>query len=370
MAETEGDKRGVEEVLDDDEYVSWFSYLYPWPGYIPLLVVSASVSIGIVTLGYVIAVVGNSPDPDYFLFHPTVQLGAIGIFWTLAWLGWFDRTYIDMWNEVRPVFDIDAETYRSVVHPWLDRIYDERRFLRYWAFVAVPSYIIIGIISLPWIPPRLQNPTEGFIWTYSLLGGVISYLYTTVETLLLVAAVYIFFNHMALLREVSELPFRDLYTSASELEPIVGYSMAGATAWFVGVSGVGLWMLIVPMNDMFELVVIVVLVLVGVGGFFAPMLVLHFALADAKQRALVDIRKEYEEMHRSTEQADGSSEDLSFRLEITDRRLESVKSVDTWPYDVYSVGELFAASVIPGLTLIEKILRLGPVNDILGFISY
>jgi len=358
MGDTDGNEEGPGLDLDNDEYVSWFSYLFPWSGNAPLLFVSASVSIGIVLVGYIIAVIGNADFPNFYLFDPTVHLGAGGIFWALAWLGWIDRVYIDLWNEVRPVFAVDAETYHSVVRPRLDRIYDQRRLLGYWAVVVIPSFIIIAVLSLPWIPPQLQNPAQDFIWELSPTGGVIRSFYVAVESLLIVTSFNIFLNHIFLLNELSELPFRDLFTSASELEPVVGYSMAGATAWFVGVSGVGLWIQLVSMNRKFELAIIALLILVGLVAFFAPTLLLHFALEDAKRRALVDLRKQYEEIHRLTEQEDGSSEDLSLRLEITDRRLESVKSIETWSYDIISVSELLAASVIPWLTLAERSLNI------------
>jgi hypothetical protein len=105
-------------------------------------------------------------------------------------------------------------------------------------------------------------------------------------------------------------------------------------------------------------IVLLLLVLVGIGVFFSPQLFLHRALLDAKRSKVTSIQKEYEEIHRSIEQENGSSEDLSLCLEVTDRRLENAKSIRTWPYDILSVGKLAAASLIPWLTLSQKILAL------------
>lgn len=349
----------MEGNLDAEEYDAWFSHLLPPGGYAPLLLVSASATLGVFGVGYVIAAIGGVAST--YLFSPAVYLSAGGIFWTLAWLGWADQVYVDVWNEVRSAFAVDDETYRDVVHPRLDRIYDERSLLGYWSLVAVPSLGIISVLYLPGVPPQLQHPVQLFV-----LGdtgfwptlAVLNYLYVTVETLLLVTAFYAFVNHLALLEDVSELPFRDLYTAASELEPVVGFSMASATAWFGGVSVVLVWTRTQHLDAAVQLVPVAVLVLVGVVIFLAPMVILHVALVDSKRSRLVEVRREYDETHRLMEQGRQPDEAYSLRLEMTDRRLQNAKSIRTWPYNIVSTGKLVTASFIPWLTLVEKVSAL------------
>jgi hypothetical protein len=48
-------------------------------------------------------------------------------------------------------------------------------------------------------------------------------------------------SHLKLVGDVSELPFRDVYAAASEVEPIANFTVAGATVWFLGISLVVVW---------------------------------------------------------------------------------------------------------------------------------
>lgn len=41
---------------------------------------------------------------------------------------------------------------------------------------------------------------------------------------------------------------------------------------------------------------------------------------------------------------------------MTDRRLEGAKAIDTWMYDLSSVGKLVVASVVPGSTLVQELV--------------
>lgn len=347
--------------LDDDRYVSWVSSLSPAPGYAPLVAVSASAALGVFALGYVVSAVGGLPfsylrSPD---FSPAIYLSAGGIFWTLAWLGWAEQVYVDMWNEVRPAFAVTDDAYREAVGPWLERIHDEGRLLGYWVAFAAPGFLLISVVYLPVVPSGIQASVGRL-----LLGGVrpsatvaaVNYLYFAVGSALLVTACYTFANHLFLLGDVSELPLGDPHTAASDLEPVVRFSMATSTAWFVGVSVVVVWTRIQRLNPAVESASVLVLVLVGVVIFAAPTVIVHVALADAKRDALTDARREYEAIHRSMERGEHPVEELTLRLEVTDRRLESARSIRTWPYDVRSAGKLATAAVIPWLTLVREVL--------------
>jgi hypothetical protein len=342
--------------LNNSEYESWFSHLFPSHGYRPLVLVSAAVTLGIFVLCSGIVML----DPSYSLSWPTVYLSMVGIFGALVWLGWVDGVYVDVWSEVRPVFAVDDETYRAVVHPGLERIYDERRVLAYWVAVTVPSLLVASVLFLPGLPTGLQEPVRtlfvsGTGLSPSLTQTVLVYLFAPIELLLLVTAFHVLSNHVTLVREASELPFRDLHTSALGLEPMVGFGMASATAWLGGASVVALWARIVGYDPLLEQGTVLLLALVGVVAFFAPFLVLHLELRHAKRRKLAEIRNEYDETRELMERDPEPSENLSFRLEVTDRRLESAKSIHTWPYNAASVWRLVTASVIPVLTLVDGV---------------
>ena len=350
----------MEETLDGDAYVGWFSYLSPSSGYAPLVLVSAAASVGVFALGYVVARIGNVA----YLSEPLPYAGAFGIFWTFVWLGWADEVYVGVWNDARAAFAVDDETYRDVVRPRLERILDARRILAYWTVLAIPYFVIAGALYLPGLP--LHDPVRevllraGFsphLHGNRVIRVIVVYLFGAVSVLVFVTVINGFANHLLLVGEVSELPFRDVHTAASELEPIAGFTMASATAWFAGVSVIVLLMEAGLGSDI-GLTVIAILVLAGVVFFLAPQVVLHSALTDAKREVLVGIRKEYEEMQMSIRRGTEPLEDLPLRLDVTDRRLESAKSIRTWAYDVSSAGTLVASSVIPWLTLVEKMGEL------------
>jgi hypothetical protein len=162
-------------------------------------------------------------------------------------------------------------------------------------------------------------------------------------------------NHLTLVSEVADLPFEDIRTAASTLEPVARFTIAGATVWFAGISFLILWIEAGVGGDL-GTVIIALLVFVGTVFFFAPQLILHDALVDTKRDVLTEIRGEYDEMHDLTRGTRGSGEDLSLRLYVTDRRLENANSISTWVYDLSSVGQLVAAAVIPWLSLLQELV--------------
>lgn len=225
-----------------------------------------------------------------------------------------------------------------------------------------PAFAIAAALYLPGL--SLHDPVEevvlrtGFfphLHGNRILRVVVACLFGAVSVLASVTTINGFANHLALIDEVSELPFRDVHTAASELEPVAGFTMASATAWFAGISVIVL-LLGTGFSPDVGLALIALFVLAGVVFFLAPQLVLHAALLDAKREVLVGVRKEYEEIREliGTDPPD----DLSLRLDVTDRRLENAKSIRTWAYDVSSAGKLAAASVIPWLNLVEEALTL------------
>lgn len=345
------------DTLDNDAYIGWFSYLFPRSGYTPLVLVSAVVTTGIFTLGYVIAWIG---EVDY-LSVPLLYIGAFGIFWTLAWLGWADQVYVGVWNEARPAFAVDDETYYDVVHPHLEKIYDPRRILAYWTVLVIPSFVIAAGLWIPDLPFHgtveeifLQPGYFAHTHGNQILRLVVVYLFVVVGMLLFATVINGFENHLSLIREVSDLQFRDIHTAASELEPIARFTMASATAWFAGVS-VFVLLISTGLDPGIGLPAITILVLAGVIFFVAPQMVLHSALLDAKREVLADIRKKYGAIQKRAQQNTDTPDGLSLRLDVTDRRLESAKSIRTWVYDISSMGKLVAASVIPWLNIFIEI---------------
>lgn len=342
-------------IVESTEFVGWFSVLFPAHDYGTVGVVSAGVSLGVFIVGYAIAAVGGLP----YLTLPESYLQAFAVFWMLFWLGVADDTYVEVWNEVRPAFDVDDETYRSVVRPPLERIHHGRSILVFWAVIALPYFALISLVYLPWSPvrPVLIDIFLGGTTDYgpSVLAAVMFYLFGGIDALLLGTIVNGFAQHLRLVGEVSDLPFRDVHGTASALEPIASFTIASSTVWFLGVTFVLLWMH-VGISGSFGLGIIALLIFAGAVFFLAPQLLLHDALVDAKRDLVVEIQREYRALHRQTRGGD-VSEDVSLQLQLTDRRLANAKSIRTWVYNFTSVGKLVAASVVPWLTLLQELWK-------------
>lgn len=344
------------ETIDASRYGTWLSNLLPEGGYLSVGLVSAGVALGLFLVGYLIAAVGDLA----YLSEPDGYLAAFAVFWTLGALALADDAYVDVWNDVRPAFAVDDETYRAVVGARLDRIHDEGRILVYAAGLWLPFIAIVNAIYLPGSPFReaavavfLANepsplpPRVLRVGLYYLLGAV--------NAVSIAAALNGFVNHLALVSEVADLPFEDVRTAASELEPVGRFTIASATVWFAGISLVVLWVEAGVSGDLGAMT-IALLVFVGAVFFLAPQLILHDALVDAKRDVLAGIRAEYDEMRELTRGTGAPGGDLSLRLKVTDRRLESAKSISTWVYDLSSVGQLVAAAVIPWLSLVQELV--------------
>jgi hypothetical protein len=344
----------MSEPLTATEYESWLSLLFPSNDLSRVVLVAATVSGGLFVAGYAIATVGNLR----YLALPEGYLGAFAVFWMLTCLGVADAFYVDIWNDVRSAFAVDEETYHAVVESHLSHIHDTRRVLAYTVALLVPYLLIVSAIYLPGSPLRPTAvdvflggesdyaPSVASVLVFVLLGGA--------NAVLLATICNGFVNHLKLVRDVSDLPFRDVYASASELEPVAGFTIASATAWFTGVSLIVLWIR-AGISGTIGMAIIAVLVGVGIVFLLAPQLILHDALMDAKRAELVEVRAEYRQMHQRTGQG-GSSDDIALQLELTDRRLENAKAIRTWVYNLSSLGKLTAAALIPGLTLVQKLV--------------
>lgn len=342
----------MRNVITNDEYVGWFTYLFPRHDAGWIAGVSAAVSLGVFVIGYAIARAGG-------LEYPRLNgyVGTVAIFGMLAAIGLADDVYADAWTQTRDAFAVDDETYRDVLHPGLQRIHDSRRIGLLTAAFAVPyGYaVIVSYLPLAW-------PFSAAVFDL-VFGGELSYamgvasvvlvgLFGVVSSLLVATIVNGFINHLVLVREVADLPFQDIHTSAADLEPLAMFSSACATAWFAGISLIILWMHS-GISGTIGTTMIAILVVTGVVFFAAPQLILHDALVEAKHRALVDIRREYTEMHRRLREADPTGTP-SLELELIDRRLKNAEAINTWVYNVTSIGKLVAASVIPWLTLFQE----------------
>lgn len=205
---------------------------------------------------------------------------------------------------------------------------------------------VLNTIIQPDIRAQLGGYSLARLVNYSLFGVVL--------IPALVTSVRGFVIHIAMLRDVAALPFRNIHTSAQQLEPLVRFSMTAGTAWFAGISLVLLWFRSGIRGY------IAVLVLIGVLHIVTPLWILHDALQREQQDLLQEIRADYNEIRHLIREADETPDELSLWLEVTDRRLESAKSISTWVYDVPSLSRLLAASVIPWLTLIERVVTLIP----------
>jgi hypothetical protein len=140
----------VGETIDTSRYGTWLSNLFPASGYLSIALVSGGVALSLFLVGYLLATVGALA----YLSEPDGYLAAFAVFWTLTALGLANDAYVDVWNDVRPAFAVDNETYRAVVGTRLDRIYDRYRVLVYAAGLWIPFVIIVNAIYLPGSPFR------------------------------------------------------------------------------------------------------------------------------------------------------------------------------------------------------------------------
>lgn len=351
----------MEETKDDSDYVSWFSHLLPSCNYVWVVVAAAGVSIGLFALGYVVYIVGGVGGGFDYLLEPEGYLAAFSVFWMLTWLGLADGRYVDVWNDVRPAFAVDEESYRAIVQFRLKRIYDLRRILGYTAALAAPYLLFIAVLYYPGAP--FQEETRNVFLTVdspydaSVARVIEFYLFGIVNDLLLASVINGFLNHLALVREVAELPFQNIYTSASDLEPVGRFTIASSTVWFTGISLIVLWIGI-GVSSAIGVAMIALLIFAGLGFFLAPQLAVHDALTHAKRETLAEIRERYEELYQSNQMESQPSEDVMSRLELIDRQLANAKSIRTWVYDLSSISKLVAASMIPWLQLFVSMGRL------------
>lgn len=337
------------------EYESWLSTLFPSHDLGQVVVLSATVSVGLFGIGYVVAAVGRLP----YLNLPEGYLGAFTVFWLLAWLGVADAYYVDVWRDVRSAFAVDDERYHAVVDPHLSAIHDTRRILGYTAALVVPYVLIVCALYVPGSPVR-EPAVELFLggdsdYAPSLAAVLVLSMLGSANAVLIATIINGFVNHLALVRDVATLPFRDVHATAMELEPVVGVTVASATVWFAGLSLVVLWVY-AGISGTVGLVIIAVLVFVGLVFFLAPQLILHDALVDAKRTELAELRAEYRQIHQQLTSRGGSPADVELQLELTDRRLENANAIRTWVYNLSSIGKLAAAAVIPGLTLVQEVV--------------
>lgn len=349
----------MSDPFEVEDYGGWFSPLFPSHGYGWIVLVSFLVSGTVFALGYAIAAVGGLTYPA-----ANVYLGTFVVFAMLAALGIADGTYVDVWNDVRDAFDVDDETYAAVVDDGLARIHDDRRILAIAALLALPYFYVVTVsyLQLPW--PLSDLAVEYFFggtlnFAPGLPSAALICLFGAVSALLVATILNGFLSHLVLVGEVADLPFRNVHTAASELEPLAGYTVASATAWFAAVSLIVLWMQ-TSLGQLVGTTMIAVLAVAGLVFFAAPQLILHDALADAKRAEIAAIREEYAELHRLVAAEEDPPEDLSLRLEVTDRRLENAQAISTWVYDLTSVGKLVAAAVIPWLTIVQDIQGILP----------
>jgi hypothetical protein len=352
---------GTDGPLDGDAYTTWVGRLLPSQRRLVLVLVPALLAGSVFALGYGVSRLGS----DRYLVELYPYVGGGGVFWTVLWLGWVDSVLVDAWNRVRPAFDVDDDTFRRRVGSGLARFCDDRVTLGYSVALLLPYVALVALFYLPAfggvdvVGMVVQPEVRARLGGYSLARVANYVLFGLVLVPALVTSVRGFLNHVALLREVRRMPFRNAHTAARQLEPLAKFSMTPATAWFAGISLVLLWMR-AGVRDSLALLLVATLVLVGVLHIAAPLLLLHDALQRARQELLTEIRHEYEEIRRSVRAGDEPPDRLSLWLEVTDRRRRNANSVSTWVYDVPSLSRLAAASVIPWLTLVEQVLPLLP----------
>lgn len=264
---------------------------------------------------------------DSFLADPGVQLSALGLVFTLVLLGQWGARYAELWAAVRPTFDVTDERYDAVVGRNLEALYG-RDHVPFLLFVAVQA-VVYGLF-------RSELPA--------------GYLHVGFLHFFAVTALYCFYLHTVTIRRVIELDLVDVASARPTLSRVADFGVVVGLNWFAALSllvaYVGFFVGLERGIGLFYALAVLVLVAVGLLIFVAPVVVLHDALAAAKQERLRRIDAEYEALFRDWREGELDG-DVDAGLDLLEKRRRNAESVSTWPYRLTSIGELLLASLVP-----------------------
>jgi hypothetical protein len=329
------------------------------------LLTAGAVAAGLYVSGFVGAVLsgqsGYTQETDFYLY-------ALGAFFEVVLLCNWSARYPRLWQALdaraggsERLFDVPADRYREVVDRGLRRVY------------------------------RLDGPVALFVLYHLFImlvlfqGGAFDHIRhwnLVVVNLLGAFAVYLFFGHLLLLRDVVALPVTDVDAAADRFEAVIDFGLLVIVEWFPAVTvlfayvfetlygavsgGDRLWASFLtvllgggPSGATAELLLLLGFTVLGVVAFVVTLLQVHTGLAAARRRELRAIRREYEEFYELWKAESESTERLATGMDILERRQASVKAARTWPYNASMVLRLGIASQIPVLSLVARVLAGG-----------
>lgn len=321
---------------------SWLLRVFSSPSQTGIFLRAIVISAAILGVEYLIEVVWwNLPywqDEDLFITAPGVPLSGIALVFSLMALGQWGTRYVELWERARPAFDVPDERYDATVRRNLNGLYGHDH---------VP-FLLFAV---------------GQIGIYSLFGSELpaGFLHIGFLHFFAVTALYSFYRHLVNIGHISSLHLVDINRARQSLSEITDFSLAVCLNWFAALSaGVIYFLFFTKLDrgvDLFYVLFIVFLILVGLLLFVIPLVLLHEALTRAKQKQLHDIKQEYEtlfEMWREGALADNPS----VGLDMLQRRREMLEASSTWPYRLLSVAQLLLGAAVPtAIELLQIFMR-------------
>lgn len=361
--------------------------------------VAVAVGVSVFLLGYALALDGGFGDG--YSRSVSVSLALIGTIGGMVLLLWGAKYHLRVWDGVRRCFAVSDEAYDDLVEPALTRAYDWRRlFAEYFLALIAVVAVNAGLGNpIPWAitvdpdsVPRLYVDNESALWQILLNESkplpydtdcflsvanlcldhlsAINYLYGLVVLFVVVGGFHGVSHFLSLATRITDLPLRDVDTAAERLEPIARFSIFVSTSLFAGV----ILLLIVYAHLIntaratnpgavieYSLVVILVtagLILLGVLVFWIPQMAIHALLTDAKQDRLSAINEEYVALSERAQEESESADHITAELEVLDARRRNIKDVETWSYNLPSLGLFIGSGIASTVSLLVEVANL------------
>lgn len=349
-------------VFDSHRYHSWIIKVFPFRRQSFIVFEALVISLAVFVLGYLISLF--DPENSWYLSDPTFYLGSLGLFFELIILAQWSRRYIDMWARFEAVFANDQQRYTERIHSGLKRIYN-----RYTPFVLFLGYHVF--VTVFYFGP---GPFD--------LHAAIRFIYVTFLNFLAIVAIYSFYAHVVLIRDILRLEISDdIGKAADELKPLADFSLIICVNWFLALSVLVVYFgnitsvqtqVPVYLTDLLETVITTVdyvalaqfgyiiliffLLCLGLLVFFIPVWLVHVSLQDKKKKRIDDIDQDYLNKIEEWDNKSITSDQAIDDLDVLERKRQYIVGLGTWPYDLPTLVKLVTSAVIPTLLLLIEFL--------------
>lgn len=317
-------------VTDRSAYSGWLLRAFPEPDQPHILLRAVLGTAAILAVEYVVEVVvlnleywqRNGP---YFT-SPDILLSAFGLAFALVLVGQWGARYVELWEEVRPAFDVPDEQYDTVVRRSLEDMYGRDHVL----------FLLFAVVQ---------------IGVYTLFGSELpaGFFHVGFFHFFAVTTLYAFYRYTDAIGRVTDLDLVGLVEARSTLLEIADFSVAVCLSLFAALAALVVWIgFFLELNravDLFYASVVLFFVGVGLLAFIIPVMLLHEALAEAKRERLNSIYDDYDSLFRTWKEGDLDG-DPSVALDILETRRQNTEALSTWPYRLVSVGKLALGSVV------------------------